>query len=162
ILLAHAISLAFNLDLNEHARVDIHEAWEQIRLAYQQAPGSPALAATHAGLCDMDWRFAEELPLHREALTNMPSSPHALRPYNWHLLSTGQAENSLEHQQHILTQWPYAALENVIWAQMLAYVGARKAALKAIDGTRAAHPHNPLVAHAWCSLQATFMPRVEL
>lgn len=162
VLRAHAILLVHRLDLNAQAQASLEEAWVQVGLAQALAPDSPLLAATRAGLHDLDWRFAEARDLHQTALRDLPYSAHALQPYIWHLLATGQAAHAHPCQHRILAQRPHAAVERVMWARLLAHAGERDAALGAIDAARAAHPGSTLVASAWCSLQARFAPRTAL
>lgn len=162
VLRAHAILLAHRLDLNAQAQASLEEAWVQVGLARALAPASPLLAATEAGLHDLDWRFAEARRLHQSALRELPYSAHALQPYIWHLLATGQAAQAHPCQHRILAQRPHAAVERVVWARLLAQAGERDAALAAIDAARAAHPGSTLVASAWCDLQARFAPRRAL
>jgi DNA-binding winged helix-turn-helix (wHTH) protein len=162
VLRAHAILLAHRLDLNTQAQASLEEAWVQVGLAQALAPDSPLLAATQAGLYDLDWRFAEARRLHQAALRDLPYSAHALQPYVWHLLSIGQAARAPPCQHRVLRQRPYAAVERVMWARLLAQAGRREAALAAVDAARAAHPDNPLVVSAWCALQARYAPRQDL
>lgn len=162
VLRAHAILLAHRLDLNAQAQASLEEAWVQVGLARALAPDSPLLAATQAGLYDLDWRFADAGRLHQVALRELPYSAHALQPYIWHLLATGQAAHAHPCQHRILTQRPHAAVERVVWARLLAQAGEREAALVAIDAARAAHPGSTLVASAWCALQARLAPRRAL
>ncbi|QBK05832.1 winged helix family transcriptional regulator [Hylemonella gracilis] len=162
VLRAHAILLAHRLDLNALAQASLEEAWVQIGLAQALAPDSPLLAATQAGLYDLDWRFTEASRLHQMALQDLPYSSHALQPYIWHLLATGRTAHAHPCQHRILAQRPHAAIERVKWARLLAQAGERDAALAAMDAARAAHPGSALVASAWCALQAKFAPRSAL
>ncbi|MFO6419776.1 winged helix-turn-helix domain-containing protein [Hylemonella sp. W303a] len=162
VLRAHAILLVHRLDLNAQAQASLEEAWVQVGLAQALAPECPLLAATRAGLHDLDWRFAEARDLHQSALRELPDSAHALQPYIWHLLATGQAAHAHPCQHRILAQRPHSAVEKVMWARLLAHAGERDAALGAIDTARAAHPGSTLVASAWCSLQARLAPRAAL